>query len=744
MKIASQALVGVSALSLMQLMAPAAAMAQDAPPANAGEEIGDVDIVVTAQRRDQRLQDVPISMAVIGGEALSDNAISNITELAPRIPNFQITRSPAASAVTMRGVGASTGSPSLEQSVVIFLDGIYGGNNRQFSAAFLDVGRIEVLRGPQGALVGKNTVAGAINILTRRPTNEFSGFLEANYDFLLDGPTIEGGVNVPLGSGFAARAVGRFSDLQGYIRNELSGRDEATQREWVGRLSIGYDNDGPVTAFLKYERSNSNGFGNGNQIWAPSKPGYELDFKKFARTLDRPERNRFDTNNLVAQFDFDFDWATLTSITGYSGFKYREHLDSDWTPLEGAISDFDMNLDQFSQELRLVSAANGNFDYAAGALLQVSDLYELRTSIVLQTQAASNVRIMNQTTKDISVYGQAGYNLGQFRLQGSLRFSNIRKDANYQRFTGPLAQQYSGIKVRDFNGELENNLWDPAVVLQYRPNSRVMLYASYQMGSKSGGFQGAIANAEQFSFVIFPERSKSFEAGAKVSFAGGSYFNLAAFHTTYDDLQISTAISSPDGLTSPFFTGNAGSARVIGLEIDSLIRLSRAFELTANGAWNPQAKYTSFRSGPCPNFPIAGPAYPAGDRPGSCNLSGLRLPYTPKLQASVSARYRQDISDNLRFTASGTANYRGDARQAVDVDDFNVQKEFVKFDARLAIGASDDSWEIGLVGRNLSDILTKQNVGAGGLTRTVLGAPDARGVTVSPPRQILLTGSFKF
>lgn len=739
MKVVSHTLMSVSALALLQALIPATASAQGAPAQAIAEEANDEVILVTAQRRDQRLQDVPISMAVVGGELLADNAISNVTELAPRIPNFSITRSPAASAVTMRGVGASTGSPSLEQSVVIFLDGIYGGNNRQFGAAFLDVGRIEVLRGPQGALVGKNTVAGAINIITRRPTEQFGGFLEANYDFLLDGPTIEGGVNVPIGNGFAARIVGRYSDVDGYIRNELTDRDEATQREWVGRLSIGYDNSGPVTAFLKYEHSEADGFGNGNQIWAPSTPGYELDYSKFAFTADRPETNVFNTNNLVAQFDFDIDWATLTSITGYSGFKYREHLDSDWTPIEGAISDFDMNLDQFSQELRIVSATEGNFDYAAGALIQVSDLYELRTSIVLQTQRASTLRIMNQTTNDISVYGQAGYNFGQFRVQGSLRYSNVRKTANYQRLTGPLAQQYSGIKVRDFDAELTNDLWDPAVVLQYRPNSNVMLYASYQMGSKSGGFQGAIANAEEFAFVISPERSKSYEAGAKISFAGGSYFNLAAFHTTYNDLQISTAISSPDGLSSPFFTGNAGTARAVGVELDGLLRFSRAFELSANGAWNPEAKFTSFRSGPCPTGQV-----PNGDRPGSCDLSGLRLPYTPRFQASVSARYRQDIGDSLRFTASGTANYRGKARQAVDDDDFNIQGEHVKFDARLAIGARDESWEVGLVGRNLSDILTKGNVGSGGLTRTVLGAPDAHGVTVAPPRQILVTGSFKF
>lgn len=742
MRLLSRTLVGASVLAVSQALSLTAATAQETAPDESAQVSNPGEIIVTAQRRSERLQDVPISIAVVGGADLAANEITNFNDLAPRIPNFSITRSPAGRAITMRGVGSSSSTPSLEQSVVTFVDGIYGGNNRQFGSSFLDVERVEVLRGPQGALVGKNTVAGALNVLTRRPTDELGGYLDANYDFLLDGPSFEGAINVPLGSGFAMRVAGRYTNVDGFIRNVATNRDEPTQEEFVGRVSVSYDTGGKVTAFLKYEHSESDGVGTIIQLWSPRTPGYELDYRKNAFASDGPETVVFNTDNLVAQFDFDLDFATLTSITGYSGFKSREHLDADFTPAAGGIAQFDLDLDQFSQEFRLVSSGGGDFDYAAGALFQIADLSDGGDLAVLPLPVRNSASSMEQTTKDISIYGQAGYNFGPFRVQGSLRYTNVRKDATYQRIMGPLALQGIGALVRNFDASIENNLWDPSLVLQYRPSSDVMIYASYQHGSKSGGFQGAISNAEQFSFIINPERATSFEAGVKLGLGGGSYFNLAGFHTTYDDLQVSTAILGPDGLSAPFFVGNAGTARVVGLEFDSVVRISPEFDIAINGAWNPEAQYRSFRSGPCPDDGVFAPR---GVNPGSCDLSGLRLPFSPRFQGTVTANFKAPITDDLSFTASATALYRSEARLSANLGDFfYFQDEFVKIDARIALGATDGGWEFGLVGRNLTDRLTRQNVGAGGFARTALNAPDAHSVTVAPPRQILLTASFKY
>lgn len=741
MRIFARALVGVSTLAVSQAMCLSTAMAQGATTAQSIER-NDGEIIVTAQRRNERLQDVPISISVVGGESLSDNAIQNASELSTRLPNFVMNRTPGGINVTMRGVGSSTASPSLEQSIVTFVDGIYGGNNRQFRGTFLDVERIEVLRGPQGALVGKNTVAGAINILTRRPTDEFGGYMNANYDFLLDGPTVEGALNIPLGNGFAMRVAGRYADLDGYVYNVLTDRDEPTQEDFTGRISLGYDNGGPVTAFVKYEHSESDGVGNPIQVWAPSRPGYELDYRKNAFIAGDEEATIYNTDSLVAQFDFDLGWATLTSISGYTGFEAIDRLDADWTPVPGGVAQFSLSLDQFSQELRLVSSSDGNFDYAAGALFQTSDLFDRGSLNLLALPPASSSSTMNQNTRDISIYGQAGYDFGPFRVQGSLRYSNVRKKADYRRIMGVQAFREIGTVVRNFSAEVENDLWDPSIVLQYRPTSNIMLYASYQHGSKSGGFQGAISNAEAFSFVILPEKAESYEVGAKLSFAGGSYFNITGFHTTYKDLQVSTAILGLDGLSAPFFVGNAATARVIGVEFDSVVRITPQFDLSFNGAWNPEAKFTSFRNAPCHDDGVFAPP---GDRPGSCNVSGLRLPYSPKFQANATATYKQPIGDSLLFTASGSAFYRGDDRRsASDGGYYYYQDDFVKLEARVAIGAADGRWEIGVIGRNLTDQLTRDSVSVGGFSRTVLAAPDAHSVTVAPPRQILVTGSVKF
>ncbi|MBL8629218.1 MAG: TonB-dependent receptor, partial [Rhodospirillaceae bacterium] len=154
---------GTSVLAGLMLALPAQAQQQSAQA-----QVGIEEIIVTAQKRAQSLQDVPISLAVISGDVLANNSIKSFEELGQYVPNLFVTKTPGADQITMRGIGSGAGSPSLDQSVVMFIDGVYAGNSRQFTAPFLDIERMEILRGPQGALVGKNTSAGAINIITKR------------------------------------------------------------------------------------------------------------------------------------------------------------------------------------------------------------------------------------------------------------------------------------------------------------------------------------------------------------------------------------------------------------------------------------------------------------------------------------------------------------------------------------------------------------------------------------------------
>jgi len=722
------------------MAAPAFAQTADDAQPDAGETRTEDDIVVTAQKREQRLQDVPISIQVVSGQALQDSGIRTFEDLGPLVPNLTIVKTPAANIISMRGIASSAGSPSLEQSVAMFVDGVYGGASRQFAAPFLDIERMEVLRGPQGALVGKNTNAGAIAITTTKPGDEFGGYVRAEYGLEQKGPTVEGAVDVPLAPGLAMRVTGKYSDVDGYMNNTLAGLKQPSRREATGRITLRYE-DGPITFTGKFEHADVRVNGSPVQIYSAAK-GRFYDYTKETQLNFSDEYDNIYTNVGVMQFDIDVGGGhTLTSITGFSGFKNWNRIDADFTEVTGASADFDQKFEQYSQEIRLLSPTGNFIDYVVGAYYHVSDLFEERTTGVLFAPPASTYRVFDQEDEVISVYGSATVNFTDaLRAIGGLRYTYETKNARYTRYGGPntYTDLRTGTLQASFSDRLSEGIVDPSITLQYDVNPDLMVYATYGKGSKGGGFQGAISNATPATFQFKPERSESFEGGVKASLPGVGHINATLFHTRYTNLQVSTAIPSPDGLSAPFFTGNAGDAEVTGVELDALLRLGGGFRIVSNAAWTPRAKYLDYPSGPCYTTQV-----PDGALPGSCDLTGHRLNFTPKLSGAVTAGYDSAIGSALKLDASVTGIFSTMSRRDQTKDPVNIQDGYVKLDARLGIGASDESWELAVVGRNLTNKATIAFTGVGGLAATVF-SPDSRSLTMDPPRQILLQGSFKF
>jgi iron complex outermembrane receptor protein len=233
----SQSVTRALALFLLVFAAPGLAIAQTDSDVDVDEEYTVLDqVTVTAQKREESLSEVPLSISVISGLTIDKESIQNFEELDERVPNFFVGRSPGADAIFIRGLGAGSGSPTLEQSVVMFVDEIYGGNARQFQIPWLDMERVEVLRGPQGTLVGKNTSAGAVRIISRRPTDEFEAYASAEYDFELDGPTINAILSGPVSEGFGLRGAFKYRNVDGYVYNSLTDEDEPGDEELAGRL----------------------------------------------------------------------------------------------------------------------------------------------------------------------------------------------------------------------------------------------------------------------------------------------------------------------------------------------------------------------------------------------------------------------------------------------------------------------------------------------------------------------------
>jgi len=687
------------------------------------------EVIVTAQKREESLSEVPLSISVIDGMTIEKESIQSFAELDERVPNFFVARSPGADAIFIRGLGAGSGSPTLEQSVVMFVDEIYGGNARQFQTPWLDMARVEVLRGPQGTLVGKNTSAGAVRVISRRPTDEFEANATAEYDFELDGPTVFGVLSGPLSESFGLRGAVKYRDVDGYVFNSLTNADEPGTKDLAGRLVGTFEADN-LSIMAKLEATSLEK--SGNQYVMTSKiKGRYLDRTKENLSSLGPDFDDIDTTNFALLVDYNFaNGHTFNSITGYSAYESLYGVDADFFETDLAYSTFYENFDQWSQEFRLLSPTGRTLEYIVGAYWHTNTMEEQRDTGALFAPPASSARNFDQDNDSISLFGNLVWNISdQWSVQGGLRWTDDEKDAHYIRWAGPLAfTQRTGVVAADITDSLSASETDPSLTVRWKPNDELMFYASYAEGHKSGGFQGAIPNATASAFEYLPETAESYEVGMKGSWDRAS-FEVAIFDMSYDDLQVSAAINAnPNTTVFAFFTGNAAEASSQGMELSGTFIVNDYLTFSGSMAFL-DAQYDYYPDGPC----ALGQA-PDNPSKGSCDLTGVVLPFAPDYSGSFTANYEHPISNKLTFIGDVTVNYRDDFRTDATNDPEFVQEFYDKWDVRMGLRIGEN-WEVAVIGRNITDEYTFGFGGSGSLAANpVFGlAPDARMLPLDPP-----------
>ncbi len=377
-------------------------------PTIASAEVTLEEIVVTSQYREQSLKDVPISVAVVSGDFLRDNSIQKMADLQFSVPNFTMAESGIGTNVFIRGIGSGN-NQGFEQSVGIYVDGIHRGRAQQSRAPFLDLERIEVLRGPQSILFGKNSVAGALNMTTAKPTEEFEGSVSFSYepnDDEMEGTVILSG---PLSDRVRVRMAARYHELGGYLENLTLDRMEPNQEDWTIRGTVEMDVSENLTATLKVERSEFDVLGRNieidGEIPAAAGPFAGLTYSQILvnafgqdpsvlnNTLDgkRSSNGDFSYNKqteLVLTLDWQLGEHALTSITGYSEFSFNDNCDCDDTGADVFTLPLQEDFEQISQEIRLTSPGGETVDYILGAYFQTtkhnySDAIEITDTSVL-------------------------------------------------------------------------------------------------------------------------------------------------------------------------------------------------------------------------------------------------------------------------------------------------------------------------------------------------------------------------
>lgn len=688
-----------------------AAHAADAAAASALEPV-----IVTAQKREQNLQEVPVSISVVSGQKVTDMHIDDLRTLQGYIPNLAILNSGVNPVVYIRGFGSGPNNVAFDQEVSVYVDGIYGGRGAQFTAPFFDVSRIEVLRGPQGALFGRNTAAGAISIVSAGPTATPEAQVTGLYDFERRGYDLSGYVSGPLSDSLSGRLAVKFADEDGWLKNQATGNRDPQLKQELARGTLVWRPNSDLDVAAKVEEGYhrlKGGVTLSGYLDRPTDFGDQRYVPNPYGPSGLQEQSGITSTNGSLTANYHLNGFTLTSVTGFSKFKTvrlsaYDELNPDGTlpPNDGNAlyaNGFPEDYDQFSQEVRLLSPSGQRLEYLVGVYYDKShyhlhqDTYYQRIAGVLTGHQSTD---FFQYASTVSPFGQATFHAtDKFRIVGSVRYSEVRKSANFSSRTNsgtPLNPIVAPVA-----GSLKESYTDPSLTVQYDVAPHVMVYATAAKGSKSGGFVSNTYGMTPDRFTFRPERSTNYEAGVKSVFADGRVqANLAIFDMKFKDLQQSAY--DPDRRT--FLTRNAARASSKGAELDVEWLALDDLQLSANVAYL-DAKFDNYPGAPClatetlAQCNSADPASLAAH-----NVKGLPLQFAPKWSGNVGARYTHDLMNDLRLTANVNALFRSKYYVADGYSPiWGLQDAWVKWDARIQVGPADDHWHVALVGRNLTD-----------------------------------------
>lgn len=702
----------VAGLAIAGLATPV--MAQTTGAAAEVDDSATNEIIVTALKREQGIQDVPISMEVVSGDTIEEMGVNDFADMASYVPNVAVQTTAGNDVIYIRGFGSPPSNFSFDQAVSLYIDGVYAGRSRQTQAPFFDIARVEVLRGPQGALFGKNTAAGAISVVSAAPTRDFEGSLVGSYDFEYEGFQVSGHVSGAITDTLSMRVAGRVVDNNGYITNRATGQKNPQTKQQLLRVTALWEPspDFDLTARIEYGNQDIKG---GVTVSDSVVAAPRLRQSRFLEDSALGEEGiRGETLIASATANLQLGDYTLTSITGYSWFDSAMVNGFDQTlpnPPGGVTTNsvynsYPENFDQFSQEIRLASPTGQPIEFIVGAYYDTSDYHLDQFGGFNINNSALNYfgllhTFFDQQSESYSVFGQATWNATDaLRFIGSLRYTHTTKEATFdgRRVYGPFNLR----PITQAEGKRKENNVDPSITVQYDINPDVMVYATYGRGSKSGGFVSNTYGTTDATFQYEPEKSRNIEGGIRATF-GAVTANVSVYDTRFKNLQVS--VYNPT--ISTYQTGNAASAASTGIESTFILKPSRNFDVTASLAYQ-DIRYLDYPGAAClAGQPVSecNPADPTSIA--ANNIAGAPLPYVSDWSGSVQAHSWIPISSALELDITGVVSFRSGYFNSDTQDPvFGYQDGYAKVDLRVQLGDPDDRWHVAFVGRNLTNKLT--------------------------------------
>ena len=775
--------------SAIALICGAPALAQTASvPATAAtaetvEELGSEGaIVVTARRREETLVSVPIAITAFSGDQLANAGVQDITALADQVPNVTLEPSRGTNSTLtafIRGVGQQDPVAGFEQGVGLYLDDVYLNRPQASVLDVYDVERVEVLRGPQGTLYGRNTVGGAVKYVTRRLDNELHLSARATYGEYNQADGVIS-ASAPIGGGLV-RVGGALARLtrDGFGKNLTTGLDNYDKNVWAGRGTVevhGTNIFARLSGDYTHDKSDPRG---GHRLIPAQLSGTPVLANVFDTQggLNTPKQDVESYGGSLFLEATPTDWLTFRSITAHRRDDTTTPIDFDALP----TADLDVpgiyRNRQTSQEVQVLVDSGGLHALAGLYYLDASALTQFESRLYTRLAGFAAYTNADIRTNTIAGFANISYDFSdQLSIEVGGRYTSDKRDGYIlrQSFLGGGStvfgglQTFAGAPATNFRGSRTYTKFTPKASLSYHPNPDATLYASFSQGFKGGGFdpRGAGVNApaaipgkptdtEIAAFLSFrPEKVNSYEAGYKASlFDRRIYLALAGFRMDYSDVQIPGSVACLIG-GLPNFCGvvsNAGRARLQGIELETRAKLfdSGSGSLSFAGSLGYiDAKFTRYVA----NIDVAGVPTPTDV------AQFRRIQNTPAWTGNAALTYTANLGEG-RVDVTGSMSFKSKTYNFEIANPYLDQPAYQLFDASLVYHAPGNHFTLGVYGKNLTDKRYKTSgytfVSANAIDGTLATRPNGtlipalgkEGVLTAfygNPRQVFATATINF
>lgn len=666
----------------------------------APETLGQVleEVLVTARKREENLQNVSVAVSVVTAQTIQDAGLVRLTDISQLVPNmtYQENISNKFTNITLRGISSSGGLGN-DPGVGVYIDEVYVARESGFNADLLDIERIEVLKGPQGTLFGRNTAVGAINISTKRPGDEFTGTVLADvgdYDYQRFGAYVNG----PITDSLAAKLSGVSNQRDGFLDNTYGGTVNTVDYYTFRGQALWTPMDRLELLLIGDYREDTS---DGNNLVTRIQ-GDPIN-KNFEVSIPDSGSESVEAKGLALTANYELDNYLLTSITSFNKIDEEYENDQDWSDLDALTGNDTRDNEQWSQELRISSTSDSRLQWVAGlyyfnqefeatqeaingpdtvfAAFGLNDLIGTGTppsSIGLPDSV--NIKADSVIEADsYAVYGNINYSFNeQWGIDAGIRYSKDEKELDFIQDADPIAAAFGFLNL-DVQDNIDDDQWTPTVSLNWTPMDDLLAYVKYSKGYKAGGFNNSISSTGS-AIAFEPEKLDAYELGLKSTWLDNTLrVNAAIFHMEYNDKQESAFVTGVG-----FVQTNAGEATSDGAEVEVQYLLMDNWSIYGSVGYT-DAQYDEF----------------IVDENENNNDNDLTR--APEWTANIGTQVEWQYTDYLHGMFRIDYSYQDESFTKASNDPFFKAEEQNIVNARLQVSDADRTWQATLWGRNLTD-----------------------------------------